>query len=170
VTARDLAHVSATLTLATLVPAVAVAALPRLSGKVRHALGFELQPTPGSLQEAGAIAATNARVVAAVLLAAWAVARAPIVKPCLDAVVVLVVGANAALIGCAIGGYGIGALPWLVHVPLELEALAVAGAAYRCSRANARTAPPYGGVIGGCAVLIAGAAIVESYVTPIAAG
>ncbi len=168
--ARDIAHVSSALAAATFVPAAAVAAVPRLAASTRRAFGFELQPTPGSLHEAAEIAATNARVVAAVLLAAWGVSRAPIVKPFLDALVVLVGGVNAALIGCAIGSYGIGALPWLVHAPLEVAALAVAAAAYRCSRAQPPGAPPYRSVAVGCAGLVAAAAVVESYLTPIVAG
>ena len=148
---------------ATVVPAAVVHASPELAHDVRTALAFRFEPRPGTLNEALGILGTNARVTATLLLAAFAVTRAPVVRPALDALVAVVVLTNATVVGVAIGAYGKAALPWLVHLPVEWGALATATAAYARSRAGparvresaARTA-----------ALLVIAALIEAYLTP----
>ena len=150
----------------TAVPAVTVAVAPPLADVTRAALRFSLQPSRGSSHEALSIATANARVLAAVLIAALAVQAAPRLKPTLDAVVGLVIGANAVLVGIAAGAYGARALPWLVHLPLEWAAVGTAVGVYATARRRApcrrELAAP--AALMGLAILTAAA--IETYLTP----
>jgi len=143
--------------LATLVPATVVAATPGLAASARTALGFTLQPTPPSLNEAASIALANARVAGAILICAYAVARCPPARRLLDPLVVLIVLSNAALVGVALGAYGTRALPWLVHLPLEWTAFGLALTRYLAPRPKGRAA---------IAFLLVAAAAVEVRLTP----
>ena len=146
--------------------AATVALSPPLADTMREALRFSLQPSSGSIDEALAITTANARVLGAVLLAALAVRAAPVLKPALDALVGLVVGANAVLVGIAAGTYGARALPWLIHLPLEWAAVGTALGLY----AIARRRPPGHQELAGAGVTIATAlatgAAAETYITP----
>lgn len=148
---------------ATLSPAAIVFPSPQLAQGIRTALGFRLEPTPGTLIEALNILGTNARVTATLFLAAVAVTGLPQLRPALDAFVAVLVLGNAALVGVAIGAYGTAALPWLVHLPLEWAALGTAASAYACARAGpARFAVRTPAT----ALLLVAAAATETYLTP----
>lgn len=86
--------------------------------------------------------------------------------PLLDLLVAAVVLGNAALVGVAFGAYGARAVPWLVHLPVEWAALGTALALYLTARRR-----PVGRQIVvrsavAIAVLVAAAAVTETYLTP----
>ncbi len=152
--------------LLTLTPAAVVAAGPGLAARSRDLLGFTLTSRPGSLAEAAGIAGTNARVLTAIVLAAYAASRAGALRPALDGLVGLVVMANAALVGTALGAYGLDGLPWLVHLPLEWAALAKALAVYLTARRRPLHSVRIARVLVVLVAFTAVAALLETYATP----
>ena len=73
---------------------------------------------------------------------------------------------NALLVGTAVGAYGVSAMRWLPHLPLEWAALAVAAAAYVDSRSGpARFSEALRTVVL-AALLVGAAAAAEVYLTP----
>ena len=150
----------------TLAPAAIVHASPDLAHDIRTALAFRLEPTPGTLDDALGILGTNARVTAALLLAAVAVAGLAPLRPVLDVFVITIVVANAALVGIATGAYGPAALPWLVHLPLEWAALGTAAAEYTRARAGPLRPRHVARSAGVTALLLILAAVSETYLTP----
>ena len=163
-TARTFARANALLWIPTLTLAALTAAAPGAAEAARDALAFELQPYPGSLDEAWVIALTNARVVAAVLLAALAVAFAPLVRCFADIAVALILIPNIGLVGVAAGAYAHDAPRWLVHLPLEWAALACALASYMTEREGAPGRDRSGPVA--ATGLVVAAALAETYLTP----
>ena len=152
--------------LATIAPAAVVHASPELAHDARAALAFRLEPTPGTLDEAIAILGTNARVTAALLLAAIAVTGLHALCPLLDTFVAAIVGANAALVGVATGAYGAAALPWLIHLPFEWTALGTATATYVAARARPTGPGALARAAATTALLLVTAAATETYLTP----
>jgi hypothetical protein len=150
---------------ATLLPA-AIVALAGLGPATREALAFAPHPAPGNLHDALALTTNNARVVAALALAAWAADRAGPTRPAVDAMVLLITAANTTLVGVAIGAYGAAALPWLVHLPLDGTALAFGLAAYLAGRrAPMPLASALSTLLAALALLLA-AGLAESFLTP----
>lgn len=152
--------------LATLAPATAVALTPGAAATARSALNFPLQPAPPSLNEAAQIALTNARVAGAIIVCAYAVARCPAARRLLDPLLVAVVVTNAALVGIALGAYGRAALPWLIHLPLEWTALAMALTRYLSARRDSVSLIVLGRTGAIVAVVVAVAATMEVVLTP----
>ena len=157
------------LTAASLVAAIAgVAATVRLAGAtstVRSSLAFEFSRPPASPGEALAIAAGNLRLVGAVLLAALVVGLRPAIRPTLDLVMGTLAGLNATTAGIALAAYDTRLLKAVAtHAPLELAGFAVAGGAYLSARH--RSLDGHQLVVAGAAssVLLAAAAILETYV------
>jgi len=150
----------------TAVPAAIVAATPGLAAAARAELGFALRGSPGTAAEAAGIAANNARVLAAILLTAYAAGRAARVRPALDALVALTVATNAAIVGTALGAYGTRGLPWLVHLPLEWAAIGLVAGSYLERR---RAPAPLGALAraaAGAVLIVVAAALIETYATP----
>ena len=147
------------------VSALLVAALPGAPTAVRATLAFRLQPQVVTLADAVSLAATNAKAAGLVLLGALA-ARDRVTRTVFDVLLTVLLAGNMAIIGAALGAYGPQLLPWLVHLPLELAALAVPAAAYVCAR-SARLRPCRLLATTALTVaLLAVAALVETYLTP----
>jgi hypothetical protein len=116
----------------------------------------------------------NAALWVATLLAAVpptaiepvAVSLAPSLRLCADVVVAAIRGANALLVGLALGAHGTVALRSLPHLLLESASLAAAGTVYAAGRGGglhgARTAQ---GLLA-AAVLVVAAAAAEVHLTP----
>ena len=163
---RDVAVAAAALWLLTIMPAFAVAALPGASDAMQSRLAFALTPHGGSVRELVGIAETNARVVLALALAAWARPRLAGLRPPTDVLVGVIVGANALVVGIAAGAYGATALTWLIHLPIEWAALAVVVGLHRAARRQPLPTSHYTLMTAVALALVALGAIVETYLTP----
>lgn len=128
-----------------------------------------LHPSPAAI---ASILANNARVLTApFILIAARFARSPRAAIVGDAVIGLIVGGNALVIGLAIGRWGGALAPYLPHLPLEYLATSTAAAAWVRTRRVAtenRTADPRATAIYGAATvaLLLIAASVEVLLTP----
>lgn len=144
----------------------AVASSLALAGVVRDLV--PLSPDAASSTPAAwfDIAVTNGRIAAATLL--LAAVRSRLAAPAAvfaDLLVVVVLGANACLIGAAMGAYGSSlCLLLLPHLPLEAAALTLCGGTYLSSRVDSLTTPLLGLVAVTSAVLLVLAALVEVHV------
>jgi hypothetical protein len=130
-----------------------VATLVRLlaAAPVRAWLGFRFTGVPGTLVEAQRIFAHNARAVLAVvglLLIAQLAARRPAgpaaaqrwIQAGGELLLAGVIAANLAVVGAALGGYGLRMVRAILpHGPVELAAFAVAIALYAQGRRRALT-------------------------------
>jgi hypothetical protein len=154
------------LTGATLLAALVATASPGLAAALREWLAFKPGSTPTGFDQAIAIWLANLRVLGLLLLAALA-ARERRLTPALNAVVAVVLGANVVLVGLALGAYGLPLLPWLAHVPLEWAALAVGLAAYARARDHSPCLPAVAKLGAAGAGLLALAASVEVWATPL---
>jgi len=150
----------------TLGPAAIVAVAPGAPTAIRDALQLRLEPKPGDWGAALDYLTANARVIAAIFLAAWARSRSGPLGPVLDALVALVIVGNTALVGAAIGAYGPPLLPWLVHLPVEWAAMTIAGVAFVRARAGDRLRRPLRVAISTATLALVVAAIAESFATP----
>jgi len=136
----------------------------------RAELGFTFPAAAREVGAGAALAAHNARYVAAVLLACFAVAGVPALRPFLDAGLAALLGFNAALIGVALGAYDLRlARALAVHGTLELAAFALAGGAYLRARRGALGPRALLGAGAASFVLLSAAALVEAWVAPGAA-
>jgi hypothetical protein len=151
----------------TLLAAVVAAVAPGLGEALRTWFAFKAGTRAAGTVHALGIWLANLRVLGLLVLAALAV-RERQLRPALDAVVVLIIGANVALVGLALGAYGLPLLPSLAHVPLEWAGLAVGLAAYARARNHTPCLPDVAkaGVAG--AGLLGLAASVEAWATPLA--
>jgi len=110
------------------------------------------------------IAATNLRLVAACLLAAWTVGRQPPLRLALDAAVGLLLALNAATVGVAVGAYGPRLLEAIaLHGPLELAAFALASGAYLAARHGELSGCALAASAGGATALVVAGALIETY-------
>jgi hypothetical protein len=142
-----------------------VMAAPGLAADVRHALALRFQSTDASASGAAAIAVVNLKVLAPALLGAVVVTHEPRMRVVFDAILVGVATINAALIGAALGAYIPRILPWLLHLPLELTALAAALGTYAGARGKRASGEP----VKTCTVAVTFvllAAITEEYTSP----
>jgi hypothetical protein len=147
----------------TLAAAATVAAVPGLAQATREAFSFKLEPHPGSFSEASEIFATNLRVAATLLLAAVVVAAAPLARPLMDALLVAIILPNTLLVGAALGAYQ--SPRWLVHLPLEWAALALALGPYGRPPSRPDATPlPLAAVR--TVLALSAAASFESFLTP----
>jgi len=147
----------------TLVAALAVVVIPGAGPAAREAFGFRLDATErGSLSDAASYFTTNVRVLAAILLAGWARSRTVHLAPLLDALVGTVILVNAAVVGTALGAYGMPTVRWLLHLPLEWAAFALGLAAYSARWKGQRSLGPAFITVPALGL----ASVVESYAAP----
>ena len=165
-TPRHAAKTTALLWAVTLCAALAAASLPGVAAALRDAFAFRLDAgRPATWAEAGDYFTANLRVISALLLAAAARARGG-PATLLDVVVTLTALGNAGMVGAAIGAYGLPALPWLVHLPLEWAALGVVLSAYGCGRHRLLTLRALGTAAVAATLLLLAAAATEAWATP----
>lgn len=142
-------------------------ALRALGGgeEARAALGFRFTALPPAPRGALSIAATNLRLAAAGLVAAWAVRARPCLGPLLDLVFALPCCLNAAVVAAALAGYGARLLQAVaLHGPLELAAFSLAGGAYLSARAGELPMRVLVPVAAATTALVVSGAVVETYV------
>jgi hypothetical protein len=128
-------------------------------------LGFGFESPSRDAGDAIGVTATNLRLVAAPLVAAWGVRICPRLRPPLDITLAAVLALNVIAAGVALGAYGprlLGAVA--VHAPLELAGFALAGGAYLAARTGQPAASHPAVTAGGAAVLVAAGAALETYV------
>jgi hypothetical protein len=145
--------------------ALLVAALPGAALTVRDALGFRLQPQAAGLADTVDIATANAKVAALALVGAL-LARDRIARAGFDVLLTVVLTGNMAVIGAALGAYGPQLGPWLVHLPLELAALATPAGAYLQARRTRIRHLALLTIAALTCALLAVAALAETYLTP----
>lgn len=163
---RSFVHATAALLLVTVTVAAFAAAVPGAPSELREGFAFSLEEGHGgSLSEALTYFATNARVIAALLVAAWVRPRIT-AGVLLDAAAAAVVGINVVVVGLALGAYGFHAIPWLVHLPFEWAALGAASTAIAASRRRRLSTAALGGIAGSAGLLLAVAASMEAWATP----
>ena len=142
----------------------AVVAVAGVADDARRALRFDfagVERTPAAVLP---IALQNARLVAAALVCAAVVPRLP--QPArliADVVLAVVLVANASLLGVALGAYG--ARLAGPHLPVELAALSLAGAAYMHARRHPVGVVALALVAVTCTLLLVIAAALETYAT-----
>jgi hypothetical protein len=106
-----------------------VAVVVRAAGFTHSAaaeLAFRFPATTRSLSQVLSIAGANLRVVCVLLALGELRSLVPAtVLPARGGALLLTL-ANSSLVGVAIGAYGVKALEWLVHLPLEWMALSLA--------------------------------------------
>ena len=149
----------------TLAAAAVVAVAPGAAPAARDALQLRLEPSHGDWGDALDYLTTNARVIAAIFLAAWTRSRCGRLARPLDVLVGLIIVGNTSLVGVAVGAYGLRLTPWLVHLPAEWFAVAVAlrwflAAATQPCRVELAFAIPC------AAAALALAAALETFATP----
>jgi hypothetical protein len=146
---------------------VALALVVRAVGAappVRELLGFRFDAPPREPEEALALAATNLRLAAAALLAAALVQSRPDLRMLLDATLGGLLAFNIAGAASALGAYGTRLLIDVgVHAALELMAFSLAGGVYFAARRRELDGCRLAGAAACCAWLLAGAALVETY-------
>jgi hypothetical protein len=145
-----------------------VAAAVRLLGAssaARGALAFGFSASSATPGEAFAVALGNLRLAGAVLLAALFAGLRPAVRPALDIVVGALAGLNATTAGVALAAYGTRLLEAVaVHATLELAAFAIVGAAYHSARRGPLDGRQLMAVAAASTVLLAAAAVLETFV------
>lgn len=134
---------------------------------LRSELNFTFAGVPRTTPTAISIAAHNAAIAAAPLLAAAAHPHAAVrMRQWVTAGLVLLVAINGAAVGLVVGAYGRQALVALVpHGPIELLAFSIAGGAFMqaCQQPLSR-----GALLAASAIsiaLVTGAAVVEILIT-----
>lgn len=144
------------------------AALVRAFGAdaaARELLGFRFDPPARQPGEALRVAATNLRLVAAALVAAWAVTSRPRLRLPLDITLALLLALNVGAVGLAVGAYGTPALQAVaLHGPPELAAFALAGGAYLAARRGTLRLGSLAAAATASTGLLAAAAVIETYV------
>jgi hypothetical protein len=148
------------------IAAVAVAArLAGLTSAARSCLAFEFSRPPATAGEALTVAGGNLRLAGAVLFAAYLTGPRPAIRPVLDVVVGSLAALNATAAGVALAAYGSRLLEAVAaHAPLELAGYAVAGGAYLRARRGQLDGHQWAAAAATCTGLLAGAAVVETYV------
>lgn len=135
-------------------------------GRVRNGLDLRFAEPVRDASQAIDIAVQNGRLAAAGLLAAAVVSRIPATRPVLDLVLGAVLALNASLFGLALGAYGLRLLAAVaLHLPFELCAFSLAGGSYLQARRAARPGASLPALAGVCVLLLAVAALAESYLT-----
>lgn len=150
----------------TLATAAIVAVVPGAAAATRDALQLRLEPTAGDWRAALGYFTTNARVIAVIILAASARSQSGPLGWLLDALVAVVMVGNTSLVGAALGTYGSRAVPWLVHLPAEWAALAIAAHGFRHRRASLCSARAGFQQLAAAVLALAAAAVLESFATP----
>jgi hypothetical protein len=145
--------------------AAAVVGVAGIGDDVRRTLLFDFAGVEHTPATALAIALQNARLVAATLLCAAVVPRLPQpVRLLAHLLLAIVLAANAGLVGVALGAYG--ARLAAPHLPVELAALILAGAAYMHASRHPLGMVAIAVVAATCALLLVIAATLETYGAP----
>ena len=119
----------------------------------------------GAGQSSLEIAGQNARIVAAALLSAAAVPRLRTARVAFDVLVLGTLGANAALVGVAIGAYGERLVRVIaLHGSVELVAMSLGGGAYLIARDHVLGAGELCCVAAASAALLIVAGMIETSV------
>ena len=132
--------------------------------EARELLGFRFDRPGRHPGDAIGVAATNLRLVAAALVAAWSLRICPRLRLPLDITLAAVLALNTVAAGVALGAYGprlLGAVA--PHGPVELAGFALAGGAYLAARAGQPGAGRLALAAGGAVVLVAAGAALETY-------
>ena len=165
---RSLAHEACRVALATLALASATAFVVWVVGngdELREQLGFRFDGPTRQTRDALESAASNGRLAAAQLLAAWVVASHRRLRRPLDVTLALVLLLNTTAVGIALGAYGSRLLASVaLHGPLELAAFSLAGGAYLAARVGELGAGRLAIAAGVAVVLVAAGAVGETYV------
>lgn len=138
-----------------------------LSDDARAMLRFGFGGVDHTRAEAARIAIHNARYAAGTLVCALVIAWLPrwagLVTDCLLATMLSL---NAGTIGIAFGAYRWRAVAATApHLPVEFAGLSLAGGAYLHARKQLLSACSLIATAGGCALLLAMAAFIETYVS-----
>ena len=156
---------SATVAAALVAAAAVVAGVVLLGGLEAEARAYLRLDFRGTQQTGLEIAASNARLVAAALIAAAALPRFREARLAFEAVAVGILLGNAALIGIAIGAYGERTVRALaLHGPFELAAMSLAGGTYLDARNGELRAGALYRVAMVCAGLLLAAGVIETSV------
>ncbi|MDQ4126324.1 MAG: hypothetical protein M3134_12125 [Actinomycetota bacterium] len=148
----------------TVLAAIVVAAVPEAAADARDLLDFRLvEPASGTFWDAATYFTTNARVIAAVLLAGWARPQSEHAAPVLDVLVIGVVATNAGLVGVAAAAYGEAMVTRLAHLPAEWSALVIATSTYLQRRRTGRGSLKAAAL--SATLLLALAAAIETWLT-----
>jgi hypothetical protein len=140
-------------------------ALTGVSDTLRHALAFSFGGVPHTPVEAGRILAQNGRLAAGILFCTA-------VRPCLpaaactttDVLLAALLTLNAVAVGLALGVYGRHLVTTTVlHAVPEFAALSLAGGAYMSTRKQAISGALLAATAALCALLLTGAALLETY-------
>jgi hypothetical protein len=138
-----------------------------LADDARGALAFGFGGVDRSLAEAMRIAIHNAKFAGGMLLCA---AIAPLIPKwallITDVALTTLLAFNAGAVGLAFGAYGQRAIAATApHLPLELAGLSLAGGAYVHARRQPLSPQAIAAVAGAAGVLLALAALLETYVS-----
>jgi hypothetical protein len=160
---RRACRIAAAATALSCATALAVSALGG-GEAARELLAFRFHPPPREPADVLQVAASNARLAAAALLAACAVSARPQLRLPLDVTLGALLAFNAGLVGLAGAAYGARLVAAAaLHAPLELAGFAAAGAAYLAARAGELSARGLAGAGAAATSLLAAGAMVETY-------
>lgn len=148
-----------------LAAAAAAVALTGLADDARRALRFGFGGVERTPAEALRLAIHNAHLAAGTLLCAIAAPRLPApARLLIDLMLAALLALNAGLVGVALGAYGLRvAAATALHLPLEFAALTLAGGAYMSTSKHQLDARTVACLTALCALLLAGAATLETY-------
>jgi hypothetical protein len=137
------------------------------SANARRALGFGFGGVDPSLAEASSIAFHNAKLAGATLVCGAVAPRLPVaMRVPIDLLLALLLVVNAGAVGVALGAYGWRAIAATApHLPIEFAGLSLAGGAYLHACRQPLSPRAIAAVAGACAVLLAAAAALETYVS-----
>lgn len=156
---------TATVAVAIVAIVVVTAATVRLAGLDDDAREFLRYTFAGPRASSLHLAAHNARLATAALLAAAAVPRLGRARLAVDGAMAAVLVINAAAIGVALGAYGSRvATAIALHAPLELAALSLAGGAFLAAHRRPMPAAALLGVGAASAAFLVIAGVLESSV------
>jgi hypothetical protein len=138
-----------------------------LGDDARRALGFGFGGVDRSVAEVSRIAIQNARFAGGTLLCAALAPRFPrSTRVLVDLLLATLFAFNAGVVGVAFGAYGWRALSATApHLPLEFGGLSLAGGAYLHACRQPLSRRSLAAVVGACGLLLAAAAVLETYVS-----
>jgi hypothetical protein len=148
--------------------------VPGLPDLARQQQPLALRPDRPATAQAIYLLCENLRALAVPLLCAYALPttqprhrRRINLRALLDAFLAFSVAANVAVLTVALAGYGpLRLAPWLPHLPVEFGAMALALSSYLAARRGALRLRHLPVVVGAAALLLAVAAVLETWGTP----
>jgi hypothetical protein len=161
------AAVCATAALSVATATALVVAATGLGDDARRALRFGFAGVDRSVAQASRIAIHNGRFAGGTLLCAALAPRLPrSTRVLTDLVLATLLAFNAGALGVALGAYGWRALAATApHLPLEFAGLSLAGGAYLHARRQPLSPRAMTAVVAACGLLLAAAAVLETYVS-----